>query len=118
MDFVHDFNLEFTEPGVCFNALIGFNLPMHHFNLMSEVQVDAVMSGDIDTICLLNPALDAYNIPTLFNDLSHRLAYIKNRALLVFGLLPLYGAFTIAIIPKSRYCALKTYDELRAKKLN
>jgi hypothetical protein len=117
-DFVQDFKLEVTEFGVCFDAVINFNLPMQNFNLQSEVHMDSVLSGCIDTIYLLNPTVEAYKMPVFFNDVNHQFLYLSRTGLVITGNMPLFGAYSVSIFPKNNGCSQQSFDELRAKKLN
>lgn len=117
-DFIQDYKLEVSEVGVCFDAIIDFNLPLQNFNLPSEVYMESVFSNSIDTIYLLNPVIELYKLPVYFNDVNYQFLYVKHRGILIAGNLPLFGTFTISIIPKCRTCTQKTFNELRAKKLN
>ncbi|MEO6732098.1 MAG: hypothetical protein ABIN01_12840 [Ferruginibacter sp.] len=117
-DFINDFALETTEVGVCFDAIVNFNLPMQNFNLQSEVSIESLLSDSFDTMYLLNPVVEMYKMPTLFNDVNHQFVYAKHRGLLIVGTMALFGAYTISIIPKNDLCDPKTLNELRAKKLN
>ena len=117
-DFVQDFKLELTEFGVCFDAIINFNLPMQNFNLESEVHMEPVLSYRIDTIYLLNPVIAKYKMPTFFNDVNHQFVYLNHTGLIITGTMELLGAYGISIFPKSQLCSKKTWDELRGKKLN
>lgn len=118
LDFAYDFNLEVSEVGVCFDAIINFNLPMQNFNLQSEVQMESVLSKGIDTIYLLNPVISKYKMPTFFNDVNHQFLYLNHTGLIIAGNMPLFGAYSISMFPKNSRCSKKTFDELRAKKLN
>lgn len=117
-DFICDHNLDVSEIGVCFNAVIDFNLPTQNFNLISEVHMESFLSGRVDSIYLLNREIENYKMPTFFNEVNHQFFYVKERGLLIAGCMPVFGAYTIAIIPKSYSCCQATFDELRAKKLN
>ena len=117
-DFINDFKLEVSEFGVCYDAIINFNLPMQNFNLQSEVHMQAVLSYRIDTIYLLNPAIETYKMPTFFNDVNHQFLYLNRSGLIITGNMPLFGAYSVSIYPKSPSCSQKTYDELKAKILN
>ncbi|MEP7143629.1 MAG: hypothetical protein ABI707_12195 [Ferruginibacter sp.] len=117
-DFISDFKLEISEFGACFDAIINFNLPMQNFNLQSEVHMEPVLSYRIDTIYLLNPAIMKYKMPTFFNDVNHQFLYLNHTGLIITGNMKLFGAYSVSIFPKSHSCTLKTFDELRAKKLN
>ena len=117
-DFVQDFNLEISEIGVCFEAIVNFNLPSQNFNLLSEVHMESVFSNKIDTLYLLNPMVEKYKMPSFFNDVNHQFLYLNKAGLIVAGSLPLFGAYTISIIPKNYTCTEKTWNELKSKKLN
>ncbi|MEP7109297.1 MAG: hypothetical protein ABI760_14990 [Ferruginibacter sp.] len=117
-EFINDFDLEVSELGVCFDAIINFNLPMQNFNLQSEVHMESVLSNSIDSIYLLNPLIEKYKMPTFFSDVNHQFLYLNHTGLIIAGKMPLFGAYSVSMFPKSQSCSLKTYDELRAKKLN
>lgn len=117
-DFIYDYKLDVSGIGVCFNAVIDFNLPAQNFNLMSEVHIESFLSNRVDSIYLLNPVIEKYKMPTFFNDANHQFFYLKQRGLMIMGQMPLFGGYTISIVPKSYSCTQKTFDELRAKKLN
>ncbi|MBC7889849.1 MAG: hypothetical protein H7Z13_18390 [Ferruginibacter sp.] len=117
-DFIYDFNLEVTEVGVCFDAVINFNLPMQNFNLQSEVHMEPVLSNLVDTIYLLNPMIEKYKMPTFFNDVNHQFLYLSNKGLIIAGQMQLFGSYSISMFPKNHRCSQATFDELRAKKLN
>ncbi len=80
--------------------------------------MESVLSNAVDTIYLLNPAVKKYNMPIFFNDVNHQFLYLNHRGLVITGVMPLLGAYSISIFPKSRYGSQKAMDELRAKKLN
>ena len=117
-DFIYDYNLEVSEIGACFTALVDFNLPTKNFNLITEVHLDSFLSTRLDSIYLLNPEIENYEMPTFFNDINHQFFYLKNRGLLIAGCMPVFGAYTISVIPKSFNCSQQIYSELRGKKLN
>lgn len=117
-DFVHDFKLQTSEFGVCFSAVANFNLPSRHFNLHTDVHMEAVLSGSIDTIYLLNPVVEAYKMPTFFNDANHQFLYLNNAGIIIIGTAQPIGMYSISIIPKSDSYTKKSFDELRGKKLN
>lgn len=117
-DFVHDFDLEVTEFGVCFDAVINFNLPMHNFNLQSEVYMESVLAIGIDTIYLLNPIIEVNKMPTFFNDVNHQFLYLNHVGLVITGNLPLFGSYSVSLFPKTPFCTQSTFEELKAKKLN
>ncbi len=117
-DFVNDFKLEISDVGVCFDAIINFNLPMQNFNLQSEVHMDSVFLNKIDSIYLLNPVVEHYKMPTFFNDVDHQFLYLNKTGLIIAGNMPLFGAYSISMFPKSNSCTPKTLRELRAKKFN
>lgn len=117
-DFIHDFELEVTEFGVCFDAIINFNLPTQNFNLQSEVHMESALSNGIDSIYLLNRLVEDFKMPTFFNDVNHRFLYLSHTGLIITGTMPLTGAYSVSIFPKSAYCSQQTFDELKGKKLN
>ena len=117
-DFVNDFKLEVYEFGVCFDAIINFNLPVQNFNLQSEVSMEPSLSYMIDTVYLLNPVVTKYRMPAFFNDANHQFRYLHHKGLIITGNMVLLGAYSVSIFPRSHNCTQKTYDELRAKKLN
>lgn len=117
-DFIHDFKLEISEVGVCFDAVINFNLQMQNFNLQSEVHMQSFVSTRIDTVYLLNTEVEKYNMPTFFNVVNNQFFYLKERGLLIAGTMPLFGAYTISIFPKTSSCTQNTISELRGKKYN
>ena len=117
-DFIHDFDLEVTEVGVCFDAIANFNLPRQNFNLQTEVYMESVLSHGVDSIYLLNPVIEKYKMPTFFNDVNHKFLYLGHTGLIIAGSMPLFGAYTISIFPKSHMCSSRTYNELVAKKFN
>jgi len=117
-DFVNDFQLETTDVGVCFDAVINFNLPTQHFNLQSEVHMESVLSKNLDTLYLLNPLISDYKMPTVFNDANHQFLYLERTGLIIAGTLPVYGAYSISLFPKGNSCNPKTLREIRSKKLN
>ena len=91
---------------------------MQNFNMQSEVHMEALFSDRVDSIYLLNPAILKYKMPTFFNDVNHRFLYLSKTGLIITGNLELVGAYSVSIFPKSDRCTQKTWDELRAKKLN
>lgn len=117
-DFVTDFNLEVTELGVSFDAIVNFNLPMQNFNLQSEVHMESLLSNNFDSVYLLNPVVALYKMPTFFNDVNHQFLYLNKTGLIITGDMPLFGAFSISMYPKNTFCSRKTYAELMAKKFN
>jgi len=117
-EFITDFGLEMTEAGVCFDAIVNFNLPMQNFNLQSEVHMESLLSGNFDTVYLLNPVVALYKMPTFFNDVNHQFLYLNKTGLIITGSMPLFGAFSISMFPKNTTCSQKTLNELRAKKFN
>ena len=117
-DFVSDFKLEVSKVGVCFDAIINFNLPNKNFNLQSEVYMEPALSKDIDTIYLLNPIIEAYRMPVFFNDINHQFLYLNRTGLVITGNMPLVGSYSVSIMPKSHGCTPETLEELTAKKLN
>ena len=117
-DFIYDHKLDVSDTGVCFEAMIEFNLPAQNFNLPSAVHIESFLFNRVDSIYLLNPLIEQHRLPTFFNDVNHRFFYLKQRGLMIAGTMPLFGAYTISIIPNSQICKQKTFDELRAKKLN
>lgn len=117
-DFIQDFGLEVSEIGVCLDAVVNFNLQKQNFNLQSEVQLDSIISNRIDTVILLNKEVEKYKIPTFFNIVNNQFFYLKQRGLLISGNIIMLGDYTISIFPKSTSCSQRTFNELRAKKLN
>ncbi|MEO5893648.1 MAG: hypothetical protein ABIQ31_25565 [Ferruginibacter sp.] len=117
-DFVSDFKLEVSEVGVCFESIVNFNLPMQNFNLQTEVHMESVLSNGIDTIYLLNPVIEIYKMPIFFNDVNHQFLYLTRTGLVITGNMPMLGAYSISIFPKTKICTTKTFYELKAKKLN
>jgi|GEM_PF-3927126 len=117
-DFVNDFNLTISEVGVCFDAIVNFNLPMQNFNLRSEVHMASIFSNRIDTIYLLNPVIEQHKMPTFFNDVNHQFLYLNKTGLIIAGDMPLFGPYSISMFPKSNNCTSKTLRELRSKKYN
>lgn len=89
-----------------------------NFSIPSEVQMEAVFSGDIDTIHFLNPVIEQYKMPVIFNEINHQFLYINNTGLLIAGNLPLFGPFTISIFPMGGECKPSTLIELKCKKYN
>jgi hypothetical protein len=80
--------------------------------------MEPVLSYMIDTIYLLNPAVIKYKMPAFFNDVNHQFLYLNHTGLIITGNMELLGAYSVSIFPKSHTCTQKTWDELRAKKLN
>jgi hypothetical protein len=117
-DFIGDFNLESSEPGVCFDAMVDFNITGQTFNFQSEVLIESFLLTHPDTIYLLNRITQIYKIPNFFNGVNHHFIYFKNRVLFIAGYTTLFGSYSISIFPVSGSCTQKTFDELRAKKLN
>ncbi|CAN5624122.1 hypothetical protein BH11BAC3_BH11BAC3_46180 [soil metagenome] len=116
--FIEDFNLSDHETGVCFNAVINFNLLKQNVSVESEVYMEAVFSNEIDTIHLLNPLIGEYKMPVRFNEGNHRFLHIENTGLLVAGVLPAFGSFTMTIFPQATACNLQTLREISCKKYN
>ncbi|MEO7768867.1 MAG: hypothetical protein ABIS01_15665 [Ferruginibacter sp.] len=117
-EFIADFKLKKSEVGICFDAIVNFNLGIQNFNIKSEVYMESGLSHNLDSIYLLNTVIARYKMPTFLNDVNHHFNYISYKALIVTGNMPLFGDYTISIFPKSRFCTPKTFAELRAKKLN
>ncbi|MEJ7586748.1 MAG: hypothetical protein WKI04_04220 [Ferruginibacter sp.] len=80
--------------------------------------MESVLANGIYSIYLLNPLIEVYEMPTFFNDVNHQFLYLNRTGLVITGTMPLAGAYSISIFPKSRTSTDKTYYELRAKKLN
>ncbi|MEO7766821.1 MAG: hypothetical protein ABIS01_05315 [Ferruginibacter sp.] len=116
--FINDFDIVVSEMGVCFDAVINFNLPYQSFNIQSEVHMEAVFSNSFDTVYLLNPAVEVYKMPTFFNVVNHQFIYPGFKGLIITGKMTIFGSYTVSIFPVSRSCSQKTFDELSAKKLN
>jgi hypothetical protein len=117
-DFVKDFDLEVYEFGVCFDAIVNFNLPDQNFNLQTEVHLESALSSKIDTICLLNPIVALYRMPIFFNEVNHQFLYLYRKGLIITGSMTGIGAYSVSIFPRSRYCNPKTLEELKARKFN
>ncbi|MCW3092328.1 MAG: hypothetical protein JWP81_3397 [Ferruginibacter sp.] len=117
-DFINDFNMEVFEMGVCFDAVVNFNLPFQSFNMESEVHMEAMLSGSFDTVYLLNPDIKIYKMPTFFNMVNHQFIYPKFKGLIIAGNMPIFGRYTVSIFPTSQFCSEQTLNELKAKKLN
>ena len=115
---MQDFDIESNEAGACFKAIIDFNITGKKFTFESHVLMEAFLFNGIDTIYLLNPIIRTYKLPSCFNEANHQFVYFKNRGLLVAGHMIKYGPYSISIFPESVNCAAKTFEELRAKKLN
>ncbi|MEO6232585.1 MAG: hypothetical protein ABJB11_05480 [Ferruginibacter sp.] len=116
--FIDDFKLSDHESGVCFNAVINFNLLKQNICVESEVYMEAVFSNKIDTVHLLNPLIGAYKMPVQFNEGNNRFLHIENTGLLVAGELPVLGTFTMTIFPKNTPCNVRTLREISCKKYN
>lgn len=117
-DFIADFKIELADVGMCFDAIVNFNLAMQNFNLQSEVYMESVISKSIDSIYLLNPVIAKYMMPTFFNDVNHQFIYLQHKTLIIHGNMPLFGDYSISVFPKSRKATPFTLAELRAKKYN
>src|SRR6188768_3276802 len=118
LDFIQDFGIESNEVGACFNAIIDFSISRQKFTFESNVLMEAFLLAGIDTIYLLNPITRTYLLPSCFNEVNHQFIYFKNRGLFVAGYMAKYGSYSVSIFPESTSCTAKTFEELRAKKLN
>ena len=116
-DFIHDFNLEVEEMGVCFGANVDFHTPVQKFNFYSEVHIES-FSASINSIYLLNPLTEIYKIPTFFSDVNHQCVYFRKRGLFIAGYTALFGPYSISMFPEGMCCSRGTLEELRCKKLN
>ncbi|MEO6548433.1 MAG: hypothetical protein ABIN94_10550 [Ferruginibacter sp.] len=117
-DFINDFSIDVFEIGVCFDAIVNFNLPFQSFNIESEVHMEAMVSGNFDTIYLLNPDIKVYKMPTFFNIVNHQFIYPKFKGLIIAGNMPIFGRYTVSIFPTTQRCSDAAFYEWRAKKLN
>ena len=117
-EFIQDFELESREFGICFSATVNFNVMMQNFCVQTDVHMEALYSGEIDTIRLLNPIIEQYKMPVSFNEVSHQFLYIHNTALLIGGHINLFGPFTISIFPRNQAVNPASLAEIKSKKLN
>ncbi len=117
-DFIGEFDLLEHESGVCFNAVINFNMLKQNVSVESEVYMEAIFSNEIDTIHLLNPLIGEFKMPVRFNQSNHRFLHLENIGLLVAGELPVFGNFTLTIFPQTTPCSKQAMREISCKKYN
>ena len=115
-DFINEFELIESDIGVCFEASIYANL--HNVLIEIESDVQIVSRSNISTIYLLNPNLQANNIPHTFEASESNLSFRPSYGLVIRDEDVYNGRYALMIVPVNKNCLIPTFDEIRAKTYN
>ena len=117
-NFIQDFNLENEDESVCFTANIEFRTDSLFKKMDSEIHLVTFQQSGLSVLYLLDPDIAKQKIPDVIPYDDENFFYNKNRFLIVKGLSPDHGAYSLIIYPVERKCYSKTTAELRMKALN
>lgn len=117
VSFIQDYELQKPDGAICFMAGVIFNSEKARLKFKSPVHVVSITVKHLDVIYLLNPAIDAARINTMFSN-SKKFHYSEKKRFSISGKSRIYGRYTIFIVPISKDCGIKTVAEIRAKTHN
>lgn len=115
--FIKDYKLEKPNGIICFTASVHFQAPGDWFKFISPVHIITISYKQLDVIYLLNPAIDAIKIKTVFTN-NHLFFYSRTRRFEIRGKSRKYGYYTLSIIPINNDCEKETVGEINAKTNN
>jgi hypothetical protein len=116
--FITDFELERKDNIICFEALIYFSTNTDVILLPTEVQIVTIGTDIIDVVYLLHPDVIRHGIPDMYAPSLEKFGYLKNKALIIKGDVPLHGNYILSIHPGNKECDDATLMEIHAKTYN
>lgn len=117
-NFIRDFNLENPDETVCFLANIEFRTERLFKKMDTEIHIIYLTQTDLSVLYLLEPDILAHNIPDSISYSAENFVYNQNRSLLIRGVSPHHGPYTLMIYPLERRCYADTAKELMQKTFN
>ncbi|MDZ4756564.1 MAG: hypothetical protein SGJ10_00310 [Bacteroidota bacterium] len=114
-DFIREFQLEHPTKGVCFDAKVYVFTAALTFQVESEIHIMTKTSKVLDTINILNPELEERGLPNMFEIGKAELAFKLKKGLMIKGVAPHQGDYTILIQPTGKDCEEPTSAEFHPK---
>lgn len=101
VDFIDDFSLRQSGKAIYFNARIHFESEEKNITALAEVHIVGIKAKNINSIYIINPEINAHEIPDMLNDKSEIFEYRKKECFIIIGYSKKYKNFTLYIYPEN-----------------